>query len=353
MKFTILAVLGLSISGSVKARQLETYDADVPYFDIIMDSCVFAPDVSGSDIGDVTCTFTSFGGVSHSVSSAVYADDCESTLALTGISQDDPTEFTHSLVPGSTTQESGTYVATISIANSAAPADSTSINFCLRTEVKDKAGDVYDWIGQKIKLDINLDGTFSTDSLSTITFDGNTEVAEDAGDASFGVGIKRCDANGNEVTDDTELTLGENFFLCVEGDQTTVVINSIREMMAAKDGVTDMNLVTTIGDGSGEGERNPNTFVYGYGSNKVVIATRLPSPFFEAGGAVTLSGTANISIGSSRRRLGRSLQVTSSKKESAGFRMEVGVVSTDDASGASAIKATTALILAAFGALFV
>merc|ERR1712176_616892 len=215
----------------------------------------------------------------------------------------------------------------------------------------DKAGDVYDWIGQKIKLDINVDGTFSTDSLSTITFDGNTENAEDAGDASFGVGIKRCDANGNDVTDDTELTLGENFFLCVEGDQSTVVINSIREMMAAKDGVTDMSLVATAGDGSGEGDRNPNTFIYGYGSNKVIIATRLPAPFFAAGGAVTLSGTANISIGSSGRRLGRSLQATSFEKESAGFRMEVKVAGSSDTSGASAIKATTAMIFGVVAAM--
>merc|ERR1711933_239063 len=125
----------------------------------------------------------------------------------------------------------------ISLANNAIPADdSSSIAFCLRSEVTDTNGDVYDWIGQKIKLDVNLDGTFSTDSLSTITFDGN------------------------DVADDTELSLGENFFLCVESDQSAVIINSIREMTATKDGVTDLNLVTTIGDGSGEGDLNSNTF---------------------------------------------------------------------------------------------
>merc|ERR1712025_448347 len=97
---------------------------------------------------------------------------------------------------------------------------------------------------------------------------------------------------------------------------------------AAKDGVTDMNLVAMDGDGSGEGNRNPNTFIYGNGSNKVVIATRLPAPFFEVGGAVTLSGTANISTGG-RRRLGRSLQEAAAADESAGFSMEVAIVGSD------------------------
>ena len=164
----------------------------------------------------------------------------------------------------------------------------------------------------------------------------------------------RCDSNGNAVADDTELSLGENFFLCVEGDQSAVVINSIREMMATKDGVTDLNLVATIGDGSGEGDLNPNTFVYGYGSNKVVIATRLPSVFFAAGGAVTLSGTTNINTGG-RRRLSRSMQASaSSAKESAAFSMKVEIAGSSDVSGASAIKATTAMFFGVVAAaLFV
>merc|ERR1712176_563683 len=232
-------------------------------------------------------------------------------------------------------------------ANSAAPPGSSSIDFCLKTEVMGTDGFVYDWIGQKIKLDVNVDGTFSTSGLSTTAFDGNTATAADAGDATFGVSVERCDSNGNAVPTDTELSLGENFFLCVEGDQTSVLIDNIRDLTATKGGVADLNLVAINGDGSGEGNRNPNTFVYGNGTNKVVIATRLPSPFFTTGGSVTLSGTANVSLGR-RRRLGRSLQEGSvMEEESADFSMQVSIAGSSGASDASAvqIKATAALFL--------
>ena len=128
-----------------------------------------------------------------------------------------------------------------------------------------------------------------------------------------------------------------------------ILISSIRDLTATKGGVTDLSLVAAVGDGSGKGDRNPNTFVYGNGSNKVVVATRLPSTFFAAGGAVTLSGTANISTGG-RRRLVRTMQeISTSAKESADFSMEVAIVGSDS-SGASAIKATAVMF---FGTLAV
>ena len=64
-----------------------------------------------------------------------------------------------------------------------------------------------------------MDETFGTNSLSRTTFDGTRATTADAEDATFGVSVKRYDANGNAVTIDDELSLGKKFFHCVEGKQ--------------------------------------------------------------------------------------------------------------------------------------
>ena len=294
--------------------------ASAPDFDIVLVSCTFTPGTT--DVGDIVCEFDGKGGVGHDITSALYAaSDCEGS-APTGVVQDDNPTFT--LVSGDgTTQESSTYSATISLANSAVPTEATSIDFCLKVEVKDSDGDVYDWIGQKITLNVDLDGSFSTESdLTTTPFDGNTDV-NDIGTVTFSVTAYRCDETG-ETSSDSILELGENFFLCVEGEQDAVIINDITTLDATKNGVTDLALI----DGA---TPNSNTFVYGKESEKVVVATRLPATFFEDDGAVTLEGTAEIVTGGGTRKLAQ-VRIMQESPQSADFSMTVEVESSSAAS---------------------
>jgi len=350
-----MAPTGVGINYCIPIKVAPVYDIQ------LLSSCTFTADGTNG-IGAITCNYYTKGSADYTVSSELYAVNCSSPpptglqAASTGfspalISEDN----TWNLVSDRSIQAVSDYDVTITLANNAAPAGSTSIDFCQKTEVKDKDGFVYDWIGQKFKLTIGVDGTFSTDSLSTTTFDGNTAVA-DMGSTTFGVSIKRCDASGNE-NDDTDLSVGENFFLCVEGDQSAVVINNIGKLTATK-GSSEKLLVAEVTGAVGlGGTRDSNTFVYGNGNNRVVIATRLPTDFFDTGGIVTFSGKANISTGGGRR-LFRSMQVASTSseaEESADFSMDVRIVGSnkDDASGASAIRATAAMFFAAVAALIV
>ena len=296
-----------------------TYAA-APLFDITLVSCVFTP--ATTDVGDITCSFSAFGGEDHTITSAVYAIDCAGS-APTGVEQDgNPTP---TLLNGDgTTQEESTYSVTISLANSAVSAGAQPINFCLKVEVKDSNGDVYDWIGQKITLGVDIDGEFSTGSdLTTTTFDGNTDF-NDIGTTTFSVTAFRCDNTGDAFPEDTILELGENFYLCVEGDQDAVIINDIESLDATKTGVTDLALI----DGA---TPNSNTFVYGKETGKVVVATRLPATFFEADGDVTLEGTADIVTGGGTRKLAQ-VRIMQESPQSADFSMIVEVESSSAAS---------------------
>ena len=284
-----------------------------------MVSCVFTP--ATTDVGDITCSFSAFGGEDHTITSAVYASDCAGS-APTGVEQDgNPTP---TLLNGDgTAQEESTYSVTISLANSAVSAGAQPINFCLKVEVKDSNRDVYDWIGQKITLGVDLDGEFSTGSdLTTTAFDGITAI-NDIGTVTFGVTAYRCDETG-ETSSDSILELGENFFLCVEGVQDAVIINDIDSLDATKTGVTDLALI----DGA---TPNSNTFVYGKQSEKVVVATRLPATFFEDDEVVTLVGTAVIVTGGGIRKLAQ-VRIMQESPQSADFSMTVEVESSSAAS---------------------
>ncbi|MEC7133955.1 MAG: glutamate-1-semialdehyde 2,1-aminomutase, partial [Pseudomonadota bacterium] len=98
------------------ARDPSPTYASAPEFDIVLDSCTFTPGTT--DVGDIVCEFDAKGGVDHNITSAIYAADCESDDSG-GIEQD--TTFTSDLESGSATQEESTYIATISLANSAVP----------------------------------------------------------------------------------------------------------------------------------------------------------------------------------------------------------------------------------------
>lgn len=324
-----------------------TYGLAAPKYDIRLDSCSFA--ATGSpDIGDITCKFKADGGEDHNINSAIYNADCSSDEAPAGITQDGTGTFQRSETNNGVNQETSTYEVVISLANDAAPEDSDFIDFCLMTNVTDKDGDVYDWIGQKIRLNVYTDGDFSTYSnLTTVEFNGISQDQENAGDANFGVTAYRCDASGTKPDDFRDsVRLEENFFLCVEGQQSGVVIKSIDELKAKQATKDDVNLIT------GTDQENTNTFVYGKNSNKVVIATRFPATSFETASTITLEGKSTIVTGGvvNGRRLGRSMQEVSAApgEESADFSMEIGIVA--DESGGFVIQSSAKVFLGTLAA---
>jgi len=289
-----------------------------PEYSLSFSGCSFvsnsADDVE--DFGDIVCSFTASGGTDHTVTSEIYGVDCESSSTPpAGVAQDEESTFDRTVVTDSN-QESSTYQVTISVAHSAVL--SGGFQFCLMTDVKDSTGEIYDFIGQKISLPATYDGNFNVGGLTTEASDGITQTAADAGTASFTVDAFRCNIAGTQVSDDLELSLGENFFLCVEGSQSSVRIVNIESLLASKDNIENIDLIAA--DGS-----TPSTFLYGLNTNKAVIATRLPSRFFSSDGAITLTGTAVIENGGGRR-LARLMQETSTSEEASEFSMDIPVV---------------------------
>jgi len=310
----------LVADGETSAPTVSPTFAGAPDFSIVLDTCSFTESSDGTDVGDISCVFNATGGINHNVSSAIYNSNCSSP-APAGVTQDANPAF--DLVSGS--EKSSIYNVTISLTSAAIPKGATSINFCLKTEVKDSNGDVYDWTGQKIALGVAVDGTFgsfSTSDLTTSIFNGNTNDAKDVGTTTFTVQAFRCDSTGVTVSNEV-LSFGENFFLCVTGHQSAVVIDSINTLKVSKSDVsTNFNLITS-------GNNNANTIVYGAGTNAVVIATLLPAKFFVTSGDITLSGDATIRTSGSERQLVR-IERKPSVSDSADFSMEIEV----EASGA-------------------
>mmetsp|Transcript_46371 Transcript_46371/g.51859 ORF Transcript_46371/g.51859 Transcript_46371/m.51859 type:complete len:666 (-) Transcript_46371:83-2080(-) len=325
-----------------------TVHAAAPVFDIVYDGCTFINDETGvSGIGAITCNFAASGTDGHTVTSAIYATNCEDAKP-NGVDQDADPTFTRVIEATDTNkQETSTYNVTVSLANSALPSpvtdtDTSSINFCLKAQVEDKNNDVYDWTGQLIKLDVGVDGKFSTSEVSTGSFNGLSDL-QDIGDVNYGVTAFRCDENGERDESATDLELGDNFYLCAVGVQSAVIINSITTLTADKGegdlALTTANLITA-------GDPNSNTFVYASPKKKKVgIATRLPSTFYREQGAVTFAGTADIDVSGGRRQLVRIMQEASTGPESANFSMEIGVVASG-AYRASVFGAAAAVFVA-------
>jgi len=315
-------------------------------FNAAMPACTFVknlnPTPSETKLGSIVCRSYPYGASGFNIRTAIYDSACDNPATPTGVSVRGGA-FPQSLVTGSTSQYMREYVYNVDIYDTAVPQGDLEI--CLLMEVYDTAGDVYDWIGQKITLALSVDGDFTTDSLSTALYDGTTNPLQNTGSLAFKVSILRCDANGGEITGGgAPLNVGDNFFLCVRGSESQVVVNTIQGLAATKDSENIALIADKVS--------NANTFVFGEGQNQVVIATRLPSPFFLSAGSVTFEGSANIVV-NGRRRLSRSMQALEAE-ESADFSMDIGVTGMDDASSASAIRATAAMLFAAvFAALIV
>jgi len=328
-------------------------------YDVLLSSsgCNFVADTTDVLIGTITCSFVTEGALGYTAISSLYTADCSSPLSSGDVSID-TTATGFVAVRGSGVQYSSPYTVSFPIANRAALAD-YQIAFCVKTSVMDDNLMVYDFTGQKIRLNINLNEDFTSASdLTTELFNG-IAVAEQEQSVSYTVGIKRCDADGNAVGDDTVLAVGETFFLCVEGSEDRVVVNNISYLTAeGQANGASLPIIAVDGSGGLEGTLISNTFVYGYGENQVIIATRLPVAFFVSAQTVVFSGVANIYVDSVdpgrvlNSQLSRGMQVAS--EESASFSMDIQVVGMDDASSASAIKTTAAMFfVAAVAALIV
>jgi len=332
---------GVPVSGMdycmIKAVAPATFNAAMP-------ACTFVknlnPTPSETKLGTIVCRSYPTGASGFNIRTGIFDSACDNPATPTGVSgrawASPPTPTS-----GRTTMRE--YVYSMDIYDTAVPQGDLEI--CLLMEVYDTAGDVYDWIGQKITLALSVDGDFTTDSLSTALYDGTTNPLQNTGSLAFKVSILRCDANGGEITGGgAPLNVGDNFFLCVRGSESQVVVNNIQGLAARKDSENIALIADKVS--------NANTFVFGEGQNQVVIATRLPSPFFLSRGSVTFEGSANIVV-NGRRRLSRSMQALEAE-ESADFSMDIGVTGMDDASSASAIRATAAMLFAAvFAALIV
>lgn len=211
------------------------------------------------------------------------------------------------------------------IKNSAFNTD-TSVEFCIKASVTDGAGVVYDWIGQKVRLDVEVNPVASFSSaceteVSITVYEGvSNAVSGGTSTTSLVVSAYRCDGGGNRVNG--QLSQADDFFMCIEGDQNAAVIDVINTLTATK-GVKAQELIVNedIQDAL-------KTFVYGLGTNKAIVSTRLSIDFFEDAEPIVMSGEAAVSpsgglFGTNGRKL--ALRMLVDKEAPAEFNVLVGV----------------------------
>ena len=276
-------------------------------------------DAETDTIGTVTCTFEANGDSNHTVESVLLEPDCSDDNTNGGLTQDADPIFTRN-------GDSSTYTVSVSIENSALQEGDASIDFCIEASVKaGGSDDVFAQLGQKVKLDLNTDGSFSFNTTSAVADTISAEA--DALDTTLRVSAYQCDDSGNSASSD--LSLGETLYICIDGVQDTVIVDAINNMQATKSGVSDLDL--SIIDGSNPTNNAITTINY-TGTNKAIVTTILPITFFESSDAVTVSGNADIKAGGSRRQLSSMGKVVSRPvvvdqgADSAKFNLKVGVI---------------------------
>ena len=139
------------------------------------------------------------------------------------------------------------------------------------------------------------DGLFSFDTTPAVA-DGISAEA-DALDTTLTVGAYQCDASGTSTSSD--LSLGDTLYICIDGDQDTVIVNAINNLQATK---SDVSTLSIIDDGFAIAN-SAITADYNTGTNKAIVRTILPLAFFKSSEAVTVSGNAEIIAGGSSRQL--------------------------------------------------
>ena len=244
-----------------------------PTYDIALGGtgCVFTASAEEDDtnFGTMSCTFDAEGDSSHVVSSKLFGSDCKSPVT--------PGLIQENLIPTSTGLTSTNEVPVL-IKNSAFDTG-TSVEFCIKASVTDGAGVVYDWIGQKVKLAVEVNPVASFSSageteVSITVYDGVSNVVkEETSTTSLVVSAYRCDGGGNRVNG--QLSQADDFFMCIEGDQNAAVIDVINTLTATKGNKAQELIVEGIQDAL-------KTFVYGLGTNKAIVSTRLSIDFFDA-----------------------------------------------------------------------
>ena len=278
MKLTsTLRLLLLSVAVSSVTSQI----SPAPTYEITLSGCNFVADTT--DIGTVTCTFDANGDSNHVVESVLKGPDCSADNTNAGLTREN--DFTPN-------GESSTFAVSVSINKSALQEGDEFVAFCIQASVKaGGSDDVYARLGQKVQLDVATDGSFSFDTTPAVADTISAEA--DALDTTLTVGAYQCDDSGTSTSG--PLSLGDTLYICIDGDQDTVVIDAVNNLQANKSGVTSLSI---INDGSNVAN-DAITAVYDTGTNKAVVATKLPLAFFKSSEAVTVSGNADISAGGS------------------------------------------------------
>ena len=297
-----------------------------PTFDITLSEspgCEF--DADTDTIGTVTCTFEASGDSEHAVESVLLGPECSADITNNGLTQDETPIFTR-------TGESSTYAVSVSIGNSALQEGGDSIAFCIQASVKaGGSDDVFAQLGQKVKLDLNKDGSFSFETTPAVA--DTISAGVDALDTTLTVEAYQCNDSGTSTSG--PLSLGDTLYICIDGEQDIVVVDAITTLNAKKSGLSDLSII----DGSNP-TNNATTTVYGLDSNKAIVTTKLPLAYFESSEAVTISGDAEISAGGSGRQLSISMgkEVMSrpvvvdqgADSATAKFDLKVGVIPVSD-----------------------
>lgn len=277
--------------------------------------CAFVAD-NVTKIGTINCGFTASGPQDFGVGGAIYGSDgstCSGT-APDGVA----------LVTATPRSPVGSiYTESINIGFNAfegltADSEAQNITFCLEAEVTDNADVVYKEVKKVITLSITYDDTFTSAGLTAVVYDPNQGTDSVDSNLAYTVDARRCDQFGETVSGNLEI--GDNFFLCVQGDPTSVLVTEIETLTASKGDSLSLQLIG--GESSGA-----NAQQYGKGSNILIIGIRLPASFYTGAGDVTFTGEAAITVGSNRRQLVRIMQ----EDQTLDFSVEVGVESVSSA----------------------
>jgi len=293
-------------------------------------------DVSSGTI--VTCAFAAIVSPSYmSVSMQILNYDC--------ITAFDSSLFGGTLVTAETALASG-----VTSFDSVASLDASSgfsgdVKFCIRTDLKDAAGESFMFRSEETVVTITYDGSFTfVTNFDIKDFEGIGTEATTAR-KNFGVTATICNSAGDSISSPPPLSLGTNLFVCIETKVAGTKIPSITSFIAEKDAEPPYNLVAA----------SPNVVIRGVGSSKVKVAMNLPARFFADDTVIELSGTVTVER-DSRRRLEnhRALEEEDASEvslEDTGFQLVIDVIKNDNddqssASGRTLIIYTAILCVA-------
>lgn len=256
-----------------------------------------------ASVGDVTCNFSNIDSPSDAtVSMSVKAFDC--------ITDYESTPFGNTGVIANTAQDTG--VTSFAAVANVDPASGYSgdVEFCVRADLKDAAGETMVFRSEQIKVTFTYNGVFEVAGFASTPFVGIGSVATSA-TKNFGVTATLCDSSGTTVSNPPPLALGTNLFVCIKTNVVGTKVPSITTFTAQKVGGDPYNVATP----------SPNVVIRGLGSSDVKIVMNLPARFFADSDEINLTGKVVVER-DNRRRLARDLVEES---ENADFAVVVQV----------------------------